>query len=177
MATEAICESSDNCSIDMLAMKGVTHQWYTEAIQLAPHAADKVLPVLQNSAKAAVSQCTGGKYSRQCGARWSTGEYDGETGANQELGVLNAVFSFLVDGARPQFTAENGGISKSGGSPKSDDDSVEKGDDSSGNQGEESDEKNDKGDETPDSTGARASISMIVSVFALSSSLFVLGSW
>jgi mannan endo-1,6-alpha-mannosidase len=153
----------------MVAMKGLTHQWYTEAIQLAPHAAEKVLPVLRNSAKAAVSQCTGGKQSRQCGLKWSTGEYDGETGANQELSVLNAVFSHLVDGTKAPLTAENGGISKSGGSSKSND--------KSGNKGEESVEKNGKDGKTPDSIGARASISMVVSVFAFSSALFVHGSW
>lgn len=116
---EVSCEMSLEafCSADMLSFKGYVHRWLVSTTQVAPHTREKILPVLQKSAAAAVRQCTGGASGRACGFYWSRGgEYvdpanDGTSGAGEAMNVLGAVSGLLVDDADPP--ADNStGISK-----------------------------------------------------------------
>ena len=109
---EISCETVGTCTTDMLTFKGFLHRWYSTVTQLAPYTAEKILPVLQKSAAAAAKQCTGGAFGRQCGFQWSSGKYDGKTGAGQEMSVLAAVSALLITDAQPPLTEQNGGTSK-----------------------------------------------------------------
>jgi mannan endo-1,6-alpha-mannosidase len=58
-ATEVVCEKSDTCTVDMMAMKGLLGHWLADAVQMAPYTANTVLPLLASSAQAAANACDG----------------------------------------------------------------------------------------------------------------------
>ncbi|KJK76144.1 Mannan endo-1,6-alpha-mannosidase [Metarhizium anisopliae BRIP 53293] len=112
IAVEITCEDEGTCTTDMITYKGFMHRWYSYITQLAPFTANTINPVLKTSAAAAVKQCAGGAYRRQCGFKWASGKYDGTTGAGQEMSVLAAVSSQLINVAgKAPVTADSGGIS------------------------------------------------------------------
>lgn len=96
----------------MYSFKGYVHRWMSQATHLAPFIRPKILPVLQKSAEAAIKQCTGGDTKRVCGFKWASGVYDGKTGAGQQMNVLAAVSSLLMEDTAPPVTAKRGGTSK-----------------------------------------------------------------
>ena len=95
----------------MYSFKGYLHRWLSTATQIAPFISDTILPVLKTSATAAVAQCTGGTTGRACGFKWSSGQYDGVTGAGQTMNVLAAVSSLLINEAPAPVTNQTGGTS------------------------------------------------------------------
>ncbi|KAK5632168.1 hypothetical protein RRF57_007882 [Xylaria bambusicola] len=110
-AYEIACEGVMTCTTDMLSFKGYLHRWMSTTTQIAPFTADKILPVLRKSAQAAVNQCTGGSNGRTCGFAWSSGKYDGSTGAGQTMDVLAAVSSLLINQSKKPVTSSDGGTS------------------------------------------------------------------
>ncbi|KAI1112308.1 glycoside hydrolase family 76 protein [Nemania sp. NC0429] len=110
-AYEAACEGVMTCTTDMLSFKGYIHRWMTTMTQIAPFTAAKVLPVLRNSAQAAVKQCTGGDNGRTCGFKWASGAFDGNVGAGQTMDVLAAVSSLLINQSKTPVTNATGGTS------------------------------------------------------------------
>ncbi|OTA99763.1 glycoside hydrolase family 76 protein [Hypoxylon sp. CI-4A] len=148
VAFEASCEKQNTCNSDMIFFKAILHRGLSSAIQVAPHTSSKILPALKSSAKAAAAQCTGGDNGRLCGFHWSTGKFDGVTGAGQQLGVLAALTSILPVGYQ---AATSGGSSNSTGSGSS-----------NSTDGSDSNQTGDStSDDTPDeSLGARASVSL-----------------
>ena len=81
--------------------------------KIAPFTADKVLPILKKSAQAGVAQCVGGNNQRQCGFQWASGKFDGKIGAGQQMSIVGAVSSLLINDARSPVTQDTGGTSKS----------------------------------------------------------------
>jgi mannan endo-1,6-alpha-mannosidase len=104
-AIERSCETPEriSCTTDMKSFKGYLHRWMTSAAQLAPFVHDQIMDALRNSTAAAVKSCTDGVdnghgiTTATCGFRWTTGEYDGDTGAGQQMNVLGALTSLLYD--------------------------------------------------------------------------------
>lgn len=98
----------------MLSFKGYLHRWMASTTQLAPFTRDAILPVLKKSTAAAVKSCSGGTNGRTCGFRWTTGGYDGLTGAGQEMNVLAALSSLLIGELNigAPVTNSTGGTSK-----------------------------------------------------------------
>lgn len=111
IAFEASCEEHMTCTTDMLSFKGYVHRWMSTATQIAPFTAEKVLPVLQKSAQAAVKQCTGGSDGRTCGFGWASGAFDNSVGAGQTMDVLAAVSSLLIGQSKAPVTHSDGGTS------------------------------------------------------------------
>jgi mannan endo-1,6-alpha-mannosidase len=118
VAFEIPCEGQKGaCTADMLSFKGYVHRWLSVVTQVAPFTRQQILPVLRESAAAAVRQCTGGESGRRCGFYWSEGVYvdpavDQTTGAGEAMNVLAAVSSLLIEEAPGPVTAANGGISE-----------------------------------------------------------------
>ncbi|OTB02762.1 glycoside hydrolase family 76 protein [Hypoxylon sp. CI-4A] len=108
---EPSCEAS-GCTTDMLSYKGYVHRWLAVSTQVAPFEKDRIMKLLRSSTEAAVKQCTGGDNGRQCGFHWTTGVYDGVTGAGQQMNVLGALSSLLVGDAKVPVTNSTGGTSK-----------------------------------------------------------------
>jgi mannan endo-1,6-alpha-mannosidase len=111
IAFEVACEEHMSCTTDMLSFKGYLHRWMATTGQIAPFTHDRIMQVLQTSTQAAVSQCTGGTNGRVCGFKWSTKTYDGTQGAGQQMNVLAAVSSLLIDQAGAPVTNSTGGTS------------------------------------------------------------------
>lgn len=114
---EVSCEAAgpdgaSSCNTDMLSFKGFLHRWLANVIKVCPHLRETIYPVLLSSAKAAVKQCTGGNSGNMCGFHWSSGIFDGSMGAGQQMNVIGALTSVLVDHIDPPVTAKNGGTSK-----------------------------------------------------------------
>ncbi|KAI2618296.1 glycoside hydrolase family 76 protein [Hypomontagnella submonticulosa] len=107
---EPSCEAGV-CSTDMLSFKGYVHRWLAVVTQVAPFTRDRIMKLLRSSAAEAVKQCTGGDNGRQCGFHWTTGVYDGKTGAGQQMNVLGALSSLLVHEAKAPVTNSTGGTS------------------------------------------------------------------
>jgi len=112
IAYEIACEEHMSCTTDMLSFKGYVHRWMAITTQVAPFTAPKILPVLKASAQAAILTCTGEASGRACGFRWNTKAYDGSHGAGQQMNVLGAVSSLLIEQARVPLTNSTGGTSK-----------------------------------------------------------------
>ncbi|KAI8959623.1 glycoside hydrolase family 76 protein [Daldinia sp. FL1419] len=112
VAYEIACEEHMTCTTDMLSFKGYLHRWMTTMTQIAPFTAEKVLPVLKDSAQAAVKQCTGPPDGKTCGFGWASGTFDNSVGAGQTMNVLGAVSSLLVGKTKPPVTMESGGTSE-----------------------------------------------------------------
>ncbi|KAI1386765.1 glycoside hydrolase family 76 protein [Hypoxylon trugodes] len=114
-AFEVACEESNRCNTDMYFLKGILLRTLGSAMQVAPHTADKILPVLKSSAKAAAAQCTGGDNGRMCGFKWASGKFDGKTGPAQQINVLEALVSVLPAGGATTGSNSNGTDSGSNG--------------------------------------------------------------
>jgi mannan endo-1,6-alpha-mannosidase len=112
IAVEPSCEDYNTCTTDMLSFKGYMARWYSTVTKLAPFTADSILPVLKQSAQAAVNQCTGGTTGRQCGFKWASGKFDGSVGAGQTMNVLGAVSSLLIADVGGPVASDTGGTSK-----------------------------------------------------------------
>ncbi|KAK8070045.1 Mannan endo-1-6-alpha-mannosidase [Apiospora phragmitis] len=110
-AYEPTCEQA-LCTMDATSFKGYLHRWLGYAVQMVPAIRDTVMPVLESSARAAVKTCTGGDNGRMCGFRWSTGAFDNEVGAGQQMNVLGALSILLLDDAPPLVTSASGGTSQ-----------------------------------------------------------------
>lgn len=104
-AVERSCEAPTTmqCTTDMKSYKGYLHRWMASAAQVAPFVSAQVAAALRSSAASAVRSCAdgvdnGNGVSRAtCGFRWTTGRYDGDTGAGQQMNVLAALTSLLLD--------------------------------------------------------------------------------
>ncbi|KAI2607031.1 glycoside hydrolase [Hypoxylon fragiforme] len=95
VALETSCEKGNRCNTDMLFYKGIMLRRLASAMEMAPYTAARILPVLKSSAKAAAAHCTGGDNGRMCGFRWTSGHFDGETGAAQQADVLSALLAVI----------------------------------------------------------------------------------
>lgn len=111
IAFEPQCERG-SCDFDAITFKGFTHRWLAASTQLAPFMREKVMPILKKSTQAAVDQCTGGDNGRMCGFHWSSGNYDGQTAAGNQMSVLAALSSLLVHDASGPVTNSTGGTSE-----------------------------------------------------------------
>lgn len=87
----------------MKSFKGYLHRWMASTAQLAPFVHDQIMDALRNSTAAAVNSCTDGTNNGNgvttatCGFRWTTGDFDGDTGVGQQMNVLGALTSLLFD--------------------------------------------------------------------------------
>ncbi|RDA88736.1 hypothetical protein CP532_4060 [Ophiocordyceps camponoti-leonardi (nom. inval.)] len=116
--TETSCQNDETniCTRDRFLHKGVSIRWLTSIAQVAPFTAEKINPVLEASAKAAASHCTGGDNGRMCGFQWSSGQHDGTINIGTQMTALSAVLSGLYrrggGSVAPPLTHDTGGTSK-----------------------------------------------------------------
>ena len=78
----------------------------------APFTRELLMPILQTSAMAAVSTCTGGSDGNQCGLKWYQGSNDNSLGVGEQMSALEVVQSNLIDYAPGPVSAHTGGTSK-----------------------------------------------------------------
>ena len=78
---------------------------------MAPFLREKVWDVLRTSTQAAADQCTGDPSGHTCGFHWSSGSFDGQATAGNQMTALAALSSLLVEDAAPPVTNSTGGTS------------------------------------------------------------------
>ena len=110
--SEVTCEPLGNCNIDQRSFKAYLARWIAMAAVKADFAYDLLKPILEDSAKAAVSTCTGGDDGNQCGLRWTTGSFDGSTGVGEQMSALEVIQANLIDYVAGPVTANTGGTSE-----------------------------------------------------------------
>ncbi|KAK9425907.1 putative Glycoside hydrolase [Seiridium unicorne] len=115
IAVERACETANTCTTDMEFFKGILHRSLALVINVAPYTADKILPVLKTSAKAAASTCTGGDNGRMCGFEWSGNDTKSSTSAGAQSNVLAALVSVLATTESTSSTGSGSGNSTSSG--------------------------------------------------------------
>lgn len=113
--TEQACEAANTCDTDQLSFKAYFTAWLASTAILAPFTSKTLFPLLQNSAKAAGSQCSGP--NNACGYKWTAAAYDGNIGIGQQMSALGVIQSALVavpgtdNSARVPVTNSTGGTS------------------------------------------------------------------
>lgn len=111
--SEVSCEPNNTCDIDQRSFKGFLSRWMAATVKVAPWTRDFVMPKLRGSAQAAAQQCSGGPDGKQCGLKWTQGpEWDGSTGATQQMAALEVIQSNLLDLVPGPVTAATGGTSQ-----------------------------------------------------------------
>lgn len=103
IALEPSCELPDKiqCDTDQLSFKGYLHRWLATTAAIAPVVHAPITAALKTSAAAAANSCAdetneNGYGTATCGFRWTTGAYEGPSGAGQQMNVLGALMSLLV---------------------------------------------------------------------------------
>ncbi|KAL7937083.1 mannan endo-1,6-alpha-mannosidase [Trichoderma chlorosporum] len=117
---EQFCEPRGVCSVDQSTFKGYLVRYMASTMQLAPYTVKTLMPLIQNSATAAASVCTGpasaafkGIDGTGCGFSWlQKGQFDNKNGVGSQMNALDAVMYNLVLQAPSPATANKGGTSK-----------------------------------------------------------------
>jgi mannan endo-1,6-alpha-mannosidase len=106
----------------MLTYKGIAIRSLASVAQLVPSLSDRILPVLQSSAEAAVSKCADSDSHLLCGFYWVGHGEDDAISARQQMNALSAVASLLIaDAEAPSSSLEEpshgDGIDTEGSAP------------------------------------------------------------
>jgi len=109
---EVACEPTGRCNVDQRSFKAYLGRWMAATTKVAPWTHDQVMPLLQASAEAAATACSGGDTGTACGMRWTTGEFDGDLGVGEQMSALEVIQSNLIDSVEGPVSRETGGISK-----------------------------------------------------------------
>ena len=115
---EQACEGPGLCDNDEQSFKGYLIRWMAITTQMAPYTFDTISPLLQSTATAAASSCSGSPASgfngiagTACGFKW-TEAFDGQVGVGEQMNALSAVMYTLVSKVQTPFTATTGGTSQ-----------------------------------------------------------------
>lgn len=118
---EQFCEGNKLCNNDQQSFKGYLLRWMASTTQLAPYTYSIIKPMLEKSAAAAASVCTGsspppkykGNPGTACGFSWMpAGTFDDKVAVGSMMNALDAIMYNLVGKAAAPVTANAGGTSK-----------------------------------------------------------------
>lgn len=109
--TEVACEPVDLCDLDQQSFKAYLARWMAATTKWAPWTYGRVKPLLEASAVAATSTCTGGDNDRMCGLKWNTRKWDGTTGVGQQMAAMEVILANMIARAPPPVTNWDGGTS------------------------------------------------------------------
>lgn len=108
---ESACEPRGNCNIDQRSFKAYLARWMAATTKVAPWTHDQIIPLLQSSASAAATSCSGGDDGATCGMRWTVGSWDGSTGVGEQMCALEVIQAGLIDSVPGPVANGSGGIS------------------------------------------------------------------
>jgi mannan endo-1,6-alpha-mannosidase len=109
--TEVACEPVGRCNLDQQSFKAYLSRWMAASTKWAPWTYDRVKPLLESSAIAAASTCTGGDNGRMCGMKWNTKKWDNTTGVGQQMAAMEVVLANTIQRSRAPVTDSDGGTS------------------------------------------------------------------
>ncbi|KAI1320315.1 glycosyl hydrolase family 76-domain-containing protein [Xylariaceae sp. FL0255] len=110
---EIACEPVNLCDTDQQSFKAYLSRWMAATTKWAPWTLTRIKTLLQNSAEAAATQCTGGQNGRMCGLKWAnnSGQWDGTTGVGQQMAAMEVVLANMIHESKPPVTNATGGTS------------------------------------------------------------------
>ncbi|KAL8999137.1 MAG: hypothetical protein Q9169_001916 [Polycauliona sp. 2 TL-2023] len=94
------------CTPELSSFKGLAAQWMGPTVQAAPFLATPISTGIQNSAKAAGSQCSTGANGTICGFRWAGDEVGEFFRFGTQLSALSIVMANLASSSKPPVTAK-----------------------------------------------------------------------
>ncbi|KAK4145387.1 glycosyl hydrolase family 76-domain-containing protein [Dichotomopilus funicola] len=109
--TEVACEPVDLCDLDQQSFKAYLARWMAATTKWAPWTYGRIKPLLEASAIAATSTCTGGDNDRMCGLKWNTRKWDGTTGVGQQMAAMEVILANMIERSPPPVTDWDGGTS------------------------------------------------------------------
>lgn len=115
--SEVACEiapgaGTSTCDVDQRSFKAYLARWMAGAAVKAPFTYATLKPILEKSAQAAASTCTGGSDGNSCGMYWVTNAFDGNIGVGEQMSALEVIQANLIDTVEGPATATTGGTSK-----------------------------------------------------------------
>jgi mannan endo-1,6-alpha-mannosidase len=112
--TEISCESTNKCTTDMEAYKGLLAQDLVRTVQMAPYTENQIIPKLTTSARAAAKSCIGGMSGSVCPVSWSGTEVASSAtgGVGEQLSALSVIQGLLVDELKTNTTGAGAGTSQ-----------------------------------------------------------------
>ncbi|POS73223.1 glycosylhydrolase family 76-1, partial [Diaporthe helianthi] len=110
---EVACEGVQLCDNDEQSFKAYLARWMAATTKWAPWTYSTIKPLLEASAAAAATQCTGGGNGRMCGLRWAnnSGKWDGTTGVGQQMAAMEVVLGTMIQNMGAPVTNSSGGTS------------------------------------------------------------------
>ena len=111
---EVACETPlpQTCNYDEPSFKAYFSRWLAVTSQLVPTTAGQITPLLQASAQAAATQCSG-QGKNMCGRRWYQTVWDGFFGVGEQMSAMSVFQNNLIKNAAPPVTLAKGGTSQS----------------------------------------------------------------
>lgn len=104
---ERACEDAGTCNNDQKSFKSVFSRFLSQTAALVPDVYDDIRPLIVASAQAAAKACTGP--GNACGVKWTTGQYDGETGLGQQISAMEVITSLLATQNKSTNSSSGGG--------------------------------------------------------------------
>ncbi|KAK0749583.1 glycosyl hydrolase family 76-domain-containing protein [Schizothecium vesticola] len=109
--SEVACEPVGLCDLDQQSFKAYLARWMAATIKWAPWTGDRIRPLLEASAEAALMSCVGGDNKRMCGHNWTAGKWDGLTGVGQQMAAMEVLLANMIDSVPAPVTEKKGGTS------------------------------------------------------------------
>ena len=97
---EAACEREGTCNTDQYSQKAYMSRWLAGTSILAPHTKGRIGPLLQTSARAAATSCTGFD-NNTCGMRWYANGFDNTYGMGQQMSAMEVMYALLANETAP----------------------------------------------------------------------------
>lgn len=106
-----LCQSSGQCDDDQRSFKSIFSRCLGQSAVLVSVYQDRIMTLIETSAKGAAESCTGGSDGHTCGINWSYGGWDNWYGLGEQISALEIMQNTLVLQVDPPYTNETGGTS------------------------------------------------------------------
>lgn len=106
-----LCQSSGQCDDDQRSFKSIFSRCLGQSAVLVSEYQDRIMTLIETSAKGAAESCTGGSDGHTCGINWSYGGWDNWYGLGEQISALEIMQNTLVLQVDPPYTNETGGTS------------------------------------------------------------------
>lgn len=109
---EKMCQEAGNCNNDQRSFKSIFSRCLGQTAVLVSEYTDRIMTLLDTSAKGAALSCTGGTDKHTCGINWSYGGWDYWYGLGEQMSALEVIQNTLVLQVAPPLTNTTGGTSE-----------------------------------------------------------------
>ncbi|KAG0675841.1 hypothetical protein C6P40_001508 [Pichia californica] len=104
------CSVWGTCNNDQRAFRAIVANSLGNVAQLVPEYKDRVLKIINASAKGAAASCSGGSDGVTCGKDWSTGSWDGLYGLGEQISALEIIQNTVITDLELPCTDKSCGV-------------------------------------------------------------------